>query len=778
MNKWFDRLATSFGYIKSAAVALTTSAAMGFREYPNAKSADMLGSYVSWVFACVKARSRDVARIELKLYKVTNRKTGEVEEVMEHDVLSLLRSVNPFTSFQQLIESTQAYKDLTGEAFWYLVRAGSGGNGMITQIWLLRPDYMSIKTSKDGFISSYEYIVPGQQPITFQLNEIIHHKEFNPINPYRGMGVVRAAAVTIDAESYAEEYNKKFFRNSAVPEIVLKTEQKLSDAQVKRMHAEWGAKYGGTNNAHKTAILEGGLGIESFSISQKDMEFLAGLGFSRDKILALFEVPKSRLGMTEGVSVSNADATINIYLKYLVKPLMEGLRDALNEFLLPLYKGTEDMFFEIEDPVPQDVNAEMTRLESEFRMGAITPNEVREEGGRDQVPGLDSFYLAIGQQPIAGEAKDAADAEAAAAAEAAQQQPVVPVTGEDGKPVKAKAQRRKKRVRIPSMRLRERVGKRIAAEITEEIKGAVISSVGAHMPVFTKDVKDALPANTWSYELKQAFWKQLVGKAENFEKHYKNKLVGLFEAQEKQVLDQLATVEGKSAMMKFTRSEIESILISVAAENKVAADVLIPLVRQIIEESGNDTLDFIGIEDRAFDAQTEAVRSFLRDDALKGIRVMNKVTKSKLRKSLATALQDGLGPVETARKIRDVFDEAKTVRALRVARTETLKAANHGALEAYKQSGVVIGKQWLTSEDELTCQWCAPLNGKIQAVDQEFFHKGESLVGQEGGIIKFNLDSIPAAPLHPNCRCTIVPVTVNQNNAGEGTIHKTSESAE
>jgi hypothetical protein len=90
------------------------------------------------------------------------------------------------------------------------------------------------------------------------------------------------------------------------------------------------------------------------------------------------------------------------------------------------------------------------------------------------------------------------------------------------------------------------------------------------------------------------------------------------------------------------------------------------------------------------------VRSFLRDDALKGIRVMNKVTKSKLRKSLATALQDGLGPVETARKIRDVFDEAKTVRALRVARTETLKAANHGALEAYKQSGVVIGKQWLT----------------------------------------------------------------------------------
>lgn len=757
MWTFLERMKDAWQYAKGKAVALTTSAAFGYKEYPSAKSADMLASYSSWVYACVKARSTDVSQIQLKLYKVVNRKTGEVAEVEEHDVLSLLRSVNPFLTFKQLIEYTQAYLDLTGEAFWWLNRAGTNGKGLITQIWLLRPDYVTIRTSKDGFISSYEYQVPGQQPIVFRLDEIVHHKEFNPANPYRGKGVVMAAAVTIDTENYAEEYNKSFFRNSAVPEVVLATEQKLTDAQVKRMHAEWQAKYGGTNNAHKTAILEGGLDIKSFSIKHSEMQFLEGLGFSRDKILAMFQVPKSRLGMTEGVTVSNAEATINIYLKYCVKPLMESRADALTEFLLPQYKGTEEMFFDIEDPVPEDVKAKVERQKAEFSMGAITPNEIREENGRDEVVGLDSFYLPVSQIPVAGEG-DARPAEP------------TPVTDEKGNRVTAKAKPRKKRVFIPPQRLRDRVAVRIAAETMKEVRKTFEESMRQTQPTFVKTAKD-LPQNNWPAETKQAFWKQLVGKAENFEKQYEQKLVELFDSQEKKVLDQLAAAEGEKAMMKFSQGQIESILISVAAENKIAADLLLPLVKEMLEETGNDTMEFVGAE-QPFDAQTEAVKQFLRVDALKGIRVMNKTTKSKLRKALALSLQEGLGPVDTARKIRDVFDEAKNVRAIRVARTETLKAANRGALEAYKQSKVVAGKQWLTAGDEMTCQWCGPLNEKVYGIEQPFFHEGESYVGNKGGVMTLSLEDVPAPPLHPNCRCTIVPITLNQTREAESAINK------
>lgn len=764
MKGFVDKLLVGWGYIKSASVALTTSAGFGYREYPSPRTTNMLEAYASWVFGCVKARARDTSRIEINLYKVVNRKTGEVQEVEEHDVLSLLRSVNPFMTFQQLIEYTQAYKDLTGEAFWYLQRL-SGKTGLITQIWLLRPDYMAVDTSVEGFVKSYVYTVPGITPVTFQPNEIIHHKEFNPVNPYRGMGVVKAAAVTIDTEVYAEEYNKKFFRNSAVPEIVLTTEQKLTDAQVVRMHAEWANKYGGTQNAHKTAILEGGLDIKSFSISQKDMEFLEGQGFSRDKILALFEVPKSRLGMTEGVTVSNAEATINIYLKYVVKPLMESVRDALNEFLLPQYKGTEDMYFDIEDPVPQDVKAVMEAQRARFAMGAMTPNEVREEAGLDQVDGLDSFYLPVNLATVGGDGQNPQDQQ--------DQNPAEPVTDQSGKAVTyRKKDRTLRRKYVPDLRLIDKKAREVGEAAREDMR----QSLKRELPQFSTKDAGSTPAglgnNKWSIESKEAFWKQVVDVSDHYEKVYQEKLVSYFSREEKEALERLEAVEKKEAVQKLSRGEIDSVLMSVTAENKIAADIFLPLVREIMEESGVDTLEFIG-SDVAFDAASAAAQEFMRADALKGIRVMNKVTKSKLRKMLSQAVEDGLGPIDTARKIREVFTEAKTVRALRVARTESLKAANRGALEAYKQSGVVAGKEWYTSKDEAVCQWCAPLHGRVVSTEADFFHQGETYIGKEGGKITFNLESVPTPPLHPNCRCTLLPVTINQR-AAEPDINKES----
>jgi len=747
-----DRVANFFGYYKG--VALTTSAAMGFREYPAAKSTDQLGSYISWVYGCVKARATDVSKIQLKLYKV-NRKTGETEDVEEHDSVSLLRSVNPFMTLKQLVEYTQAYKDLAGEAFWLLERAGNG-SGLITQIWLLRPDYIDIKTSVTGFVSGYVYKVPGAQPIDLKVEEVIHHKEFNPLNPYRGMGVVRAAAVTIDTDEYADDYNKNFFRNSAQPDIVLSTEQKLTDAQVKRISAEWHNKYGGTRNAHKLAILEGGLEVQPFSMKHSEMEFLEGKGFNRDKIMALFQVPKTRLGMTDNVTVSNAEATINIYLKYVVKDLMERVADTLTEFLLPKYKGTEDMFFAIEDPVPEDVKVKLERLRGLFAIGALTPNEARHEQGFDEVEGLDGFYLAINQSAIAGEAGT----------------PQQRVTNEEGKQVTFKAKKRATKVAVPPRRLKDKV----AGDVSKKITAEVMAEITATMPKMVKK-EVALPSSSWKPDVKEAFWKQLVDRSDANEKKYIELLKQYFDREEQEVVERLHAADRKAAGQKISSSDIENILISVVAENKIAADLLLPLVREILEQSGKDVVDFVG-GDVEFDANTEAVRQFMRVDALKGLRVMNKTTKSLLRKALAQAVEEGLGPIVTARKIRDVFTEARQMRALRVARTETLKAANRGALEAYRQSGVVVGKEWFTSLDEGVCQWCGPLHGKVQALDNNFFNEGESYLGNKGGILRFNLEDIPTPPLHPNCRCTLIPITINQERSAEAPKQKNQDGDE
>lgn len=119
-------------------------------------------------------------------------------------------------------------------------------------------------------------------------------------------------------------------------------------------------------------------------------------------------------------------------------------------------------------------------------------------------------------------------------------------------------------------------------------------------------------------------------------------------------------------------------------------------------------------------------------------------TREFLRADIAQALADGDSNDELAQRIVDSYAFSDD-RAMTIARTETQLAANAGAVNGYKASGVVDGKQWLTAEDDLVSEECQA-NGEA---------------GENGdGVIALD-DIFPsgdaAPPVHPNCRCTIAP---------------------
>jgi len=76
------------------------------------------------------------------------------------------------------------------------------------------------------------------------------------------------------------------------------------------------------------------------------------------------------------------------------------------------------------------------------------------------------------------------------------------------------------------------------------------------------------------------------------------------------------------------------------------------------------------------------------------------------------------------------------VRAKTIVRTETVRAFNLATVERYREYDVIVGYQWDAFFDERTCPECAALHGK-------FWRKGNE----------------KRPPLHPNCRCVLLPVT-------------------
>ncbi|MBC3516025.1 minor capsid protein [Neobittarella massiliensis] len=104
-----------------------------------------------------------------------------------------------------------------------------------------------------------------------------------------------------------------------------------------------------------------------------------------------------------------------------------------------------------------------------------------------------------------------------------------------------------------------------------------------------------------------------------------------------------------------------------------------------------------------------------------------------LNEILTRGLVQGLGVGELARQI-DGKMQSGYKNALRLARTETIHYLNDSALKAYKDSGVKKVQFW-AAEDERTCPECGVLHGK-----------------------EYPIDKAPILPVHPNCRCTYIPV--------------------
>ncbi len=144
------------------------------------------------------------------------------------------------------------------------------------------------------------------------------------------------------------------------------------------------------------------------------------------------------------------------------------------------------------------------------------------------------------------------------------------------------------------------------------------------------------------------------------------------------------------------------------------------------------------ITESQFEQANSYAITWAKERAAELITGMEDSTRDMIRDNIATALEEGWGASEIEEALMDSYAFSEE-RAETVARTEMAFADVQGNLEAYRSSGVVEGKQWITAA-EGECDDCQALHEEIVGLDEEF----------SGGV--------DAAPLHPNCRCDVQPV--------------------
>lgn len=137
---------------------------------------------------------------------------------------------------------------------------------------------------------------------------------------------------------------------------------------------------------------------------------------------------------------------------------------------------------------------------------------------------------------------------------------------------------------------------------------------------------------------------------------------------------------------------------------------------------------------------------------------VDQTTNDQIANAVAEATDQGLGVSGVVTSIQNVFTQLKEQRVETIVRTETVRASNQASVASWKQSGVVKAKEWWTAQDERVSPFDRTLHGKVISLESDFFKKGDTLE-VDGQKLKIDYTDIPAPPLHPNCRCTLLPIT-------------------
>lgn len=90
-------------------------------------------------------------------------------------------------------------------------------------------------------------------------------------------------------------------------------------------------------------------------------------------------------------------------------------------------------------------------------------------------------------------------------------------------------------------------------------------------------------------------------------------------------------------------------------------------------------------------------------------------------------------------------------RARRIARTEMLSANGAATLEGYRQSQVIVGKEWMCSMDDDSRKWHKRADGQVVPVDEPFIVGGEKLMHPGDSSLGASAKNVI------NCRCTMRP---------------------
>lgn len=327
----------------------------------------------------------DTAEIPMRVGEGIKGITSVVKNVRRTRVELLLnKEPNPFQDISTFKRNLIIDYILDGNIFIYF-------DGV--SLYHLPANYVQIEPDERTYVKSYTF----QNNIKYSPDEIIHIKENSFQSIYRGTSRLRAARRIMSQLTKMREFQDNFFKNGAVPGLVIKSPSIISEKNKERMIQSWVTRYRPDGGGRRPMVLDGGMEVSNLTnVNFKEMDFEASIQAAEVEILKVLGIPPILLD-----SGNNANIRPNHRLYYLetILPILQKMCSALERFF----------GFEIEPDITgiPALQPELSDAASYYatlvNTGIITANEARFQLNYDFKDGHDDLRIPAN---IAGSAVD------------------------------------------------------------------------------------------------------------------------------------------------------------------------------------------------------------------------------------------------------------------------------------------------------------------------------------------------------------------------------------
>jgi PBSX family phage portal protein len=364
----------------------------------DAKVANIVGLGYSF-----EATDRTMLSFEGKEQSATDKARKRMER-MKLEMRDWLENLNDDDSFTKTMEKVYTDVESTGNGYLEIGRTVNGDIGYVghipsttIRVRRLRDGYMQIISQKIVYFRNFGATNPNPVTEDPRPNEIIHIKEYSPLNTFYGIPDIIAALPSLIGDQLASQYNIDYFENKAVPRYVVTLKgAKLSGEAEDKMfrflqtglkaqsHRTLYIPLPGDTDQNKVEFkmepIENGIQDGSFKEYRKQ---------NRDDILVAHQVPISKLGGTDSAAIAASIAQDRTFKEQVSRPAQGHLNKVINKIIK---EKTDVLELKFNELTLTDEITQSQILERYVKTQVMMPNEAREAIGLPQHPDGDTPF--------------------------------------------------------------------------------------------------------------------------------------------------------------------------------------------------------------------------------------------------------------------------------------------------------------------------------------------------------------------------------------------------